>query len=142
MWLTIFSEKVRKTNNESANTKSYTRRCCIFSKSHTYSRSCPCKKGIWEVVLGGTKEECEVFLHHLSITNIPHLYHYSFYIIAPQKVLAELSDEGITSFQLYQPKANQGDADAPLGGVFLLLKRLPAINDGIIFRICIESYFP
>ncbi|MEJ2270163.1 MAG: tetratricopeptide repeat protein [Desulfobulbaceae bacterium] len=63
-------------------------------------------------MLGGTKEECEVFLHHLSITNIPHLYHYSFYIIAPQKVLAELSDEGITSFQLYQPKANQGDADA------------------------------
>jgi hypothetical protein len=132
MWLTIFSEKVRNTNNESANTKSYTRRCCIFSKSHTYSRSCPCKKGIWEVVLGGTKEECEVFLHHLSITNIPHLYHYSFYIIAPQKVLTELSDEGITSFQLYQPKANQGDADAQLGGVFLLLKRLPAINDGII----------
>jgi TPR repeat protein len=28
-----------------------------------------------------------------------------------QKVLA-VSDEGITSFQLYQPKANQGDADA------------------------------
>ncbi|MDH3574787.1 MAG: hypothetical protein OEM90_14420 [Desulfobacteraceae bacterium] len=92
-------------------------------------------------MLGGTKEECEVFLHHLSITNIPHLYHYSFYIIAPQKVLAELSDEGITSFQLYQPKANQGDADAQLGGVFLLLKRLPAINDGIIIVICIESYF-
>jgi hypothetical protein len=130
MWLTIFSEKVRNTNNESANTKSYTRRCCIFSKSHTYR------------VLGGTKEECEVFLHHLSITNIPHLYHYSFYIIAPQKVLTELSDEGITSFQLYQPKANQGDADAQLGGVFLLLKRLPAINDGIIIIICIESYFP
>ncbi|MGB3648613.1 MAG: hypothetical protein WA992_08765, partial [Desulfobulbales bacterium] len=50
-------------------------------------------------------------MHHLSITNIPHLYHYSFYIIAPQKVLA-VNDEGITSFQLYQPKANQGDADA------------------------------
>jgi hypothetical protein len=32
--------------------------------------------------------------------------------------------------------------DAQLGGVFLLLKRLPAINDGIIFIICIESYFP
>jgi TPR repeat protein len=29
----------------------------------------------------------------------------------PQKVLA-VSDEGITSFQLYQPKTNHGDADA------------------------------
>jgi TPR repeat protein len=32
-------------------------------------------------------------------------------VCLPQKVLAA-SDEGITSFQLYQPKANQGDADA------------------------------
>ena len=33
-------------------------------------------------------------------------------VCLPQKVLAELSDEGITPFQIYQPKANQGDADA------------------------------
>ena len=32
-------------------------------------------------------------------------------VCLPQKVLA-VSDERITSFQLYQPKANQGDADA------------------------------
>ena len=32
-------------------------------------------------------------------------------VYLPQKVLA-VSNEGITSFQLYQPKANQGDADA------------------------------
>jgi hypothetical protein len=32
-------------------------------------------------------------------------------VCLPQKVLA-VSDEGITSFQLYQPKANQGHADA------------------------------
>jgi len=32
-------------------------------------------------------------------------------VCLPQKVLAA-SDEGITSFQIYQPKANQGDADA------------------------------
>jgi TPR repeat protein len=32
-------------------------------------------------------------------------------VCLPQKVLA-VSDEGITSFQLYQPKANQGDANA------------------------------
>ena len=32
-------------------------------------------------------------------------------VCLPQKVLA-VSDEGITSFQLFQPKANQGHADA------------------------------
>jgi len=40
------------------------------------------KKGIWEVVLGCTEEECEVFLHHISVTKIPHLFHYSYYLIA------------------------------------------------------------
>ncbi|HKJ15135.1 MAG: GNAT family N-acetyltransferase [Desulfobulbaceae bacterium] len=39
------------------------------------------KKGIWEVVLGGTEEECEAFLHHISVTKIPHLFHYSCYLI-------------------------------------------------------------
>lgn len=42
------------------------------------------KKGIWEVILRGTEEECEGFLHHLSITQIPHLFHYSFYLIAEE----------------------------------------------------------
>jgi ribosomal protein S18 acetylase RimI-like enzyme len=40
------------------------------------------KKGIWEVVLGGTEEECKAFLHHISITKVPHLFHYSCYLIA------------------------------------------------------------
>ena len=39
-------------------------------------------KGIWEVVLRGTEEECVTFLHHLTITQIPHLFHYSYYLIA------------------------------------------------------------
>jgi hypothetical protein len=34
------------------------------------------------------------------------------FVCLPQKVLAVSSDEGITSFQLYLPKAIQGDADA------------------------------
>ena len=34
------------------------------------------------------------------------------FVCLPQKLLAESSDDGITSFQLYQPKANQGDAQA------------------------------
>ena len=40
------------------------------------------RKGIWEVVLGGTAEDCEAFLHLIAITKIPHLFHYSYYLIA------------------------------------------------------------
>lgn len=39
-------------------------------------------KGIWEVILGGTEEECLDFLHHVSVTTVPHLFHYSCYFIA------------------------------------------------------------
>ena len=42
------------------------------------------KRGIWEVILGGTDEECEDFLHHILITQIPHLFHYSSYLIAEE----------------------------------------------------------
>lgn len=31
-------------------------------------------KGIWEVILGGTEEESISFLHHISSTQIPHLF--------------------------------------------------------------------
>lgn len=39
-------------------------------------------KGIWEVILGGIEEESISFLHHISITQVPHLFHYSNYLIA------------------------------------------------------------
>jgi ribosomal protein S18 acetylase RimI-like enzyme len=39
-------------------------------------------KGIWEVILGGSEEECLDFLHHISVTTVPHLFHYSCYFIA------------------------------------------------------------
>ena len=40
------------------------------------------RKGIWEVILGGTEEACLDFLHHISLTTLPHLFHYSCYFIA------------------------------------------------------------
>ena len=40
------------------------------------------KKGIWEVVLGNTEAECVAFLQTLATTTIPHLFHYSCYLIA------------------------------------------------------------
>lgn len=41
-------------------------------------------RGIWEVILGGTEEETLYFLQSLSITQIPHLFHYSYYLIAEE----------------------------------------------------------
>ena len=39
-------------------------------------------KGIWEIVLDTSEEECLSFLKHVIVTEIPHLFHYSFSFIA------------------------------------------------------------
>ena len=39
-------------------------------------------KGIWEVILGGTKQDSLKFLKLLAVTTRPHLFHYSCYLIA------------------------------------------------------------
>jgi ribosomal protein S18 acetylase RimI-like enzyme len=43
-------------------------------------------KGIWEVILNTTKEECLRFLEHVVVTEIPHLFHYSCSFIAKTTV--------------------------------------------------------
>ena len=56
-------------------------------------------KGIWEVVLNTSEEECLRFLEHIAVTEIPHLFHYSCYFIA------ETSDTiPIGSLGGYDPK--------------------------------------
>jgi ribosomal protein S18 acetylase RimI-like enzyme len=56
-------------------------------------------KGIWEVVLNTTEEECLRFLEHIVVTEIPHLFHYSCYFIA------ETSDNiPVGSLGGYDPK--------------------------------------
>ena len=40
------------------------------------------RRGIWEVVLGGTEEDCLRFLTLLAATDPPHLFHYSSFLIA------------------------------------------------------------
>ena len=40
------------------------------------------KRGIWEVVLDLTERDCLTFLEFLTVTNTPHLFHYSCYLIA------------------------------------------------------------
>ena len=39
-------------------------------------------RGIWEVILDGTEQENLKFLSLLAVTTIPHLFHYSCYLIA------------------------------------------------------------
>jgi translation initiation factor 4G len=39
-------------------------------------------KGIWEVVLNASEEECLRFLEYVVVTEIPHLFHHTFYFIA------------------------------------------------------------
>jgi ribosomal protein S18 acetylase RimI-like enzyme len=40
------------------------------------------KRGIWDVILAGTDEENLSFLKALAITELPHLFHFSCYLIA------------------------------------------------------------
>ena len=40
------------------------------------------KRGIWEVILGEPEDECLRFLRLLTMTDKPHLFHYSCYLIA------------------------------------------------------------
>jgi len=39
-------------------------------------------RGIWEVVLGGTEEQCLAFLELVTVTKRPHLFHHSCYLVA------------------------------------------------------------
>lgn len=40
------------------------------------------QRGIWEVILGRTEEECLNFLAQLSMTKTPHLFHYRSFLVA------------------------------------------------------------
>jgi len=40
------------------------------------------QRGIWEVILGGREQECLTFLQSLTVTQTPHLFHHSCFLIA------------------------------------------------------------
>ncbi len=40
------------------------------------------QRGIWEVILGGREQECLTFLQSLTMTQTPHLFHHSCFLIA------------------------------------------------------------
>jgi ribosomal protein S18 acetylase RimI-like enzyme len=58
------------------------------------------RKGIWDVILGGTDDENRSFLSHLTVTGEPHLFHHSFYHIA------EVDREQAAALGGYDPKTS------------------------------------
>ena len=56
------------------------------------------RKGIWDVILGGSDDENRSFLRHLTVTGKPHLFHHSFYQIA------EVDREPAAALGGYDPK--------------------------------------
>ena len=70
-------------------------------------------RGIWEVILGGAEEETLRFLRHLSTTRIPHLFHYSCYLVA-------LDDAS-------RPVGSLGGYDPRIAGYRALRQALPEV---------------
>jgi len=56
------------------------------------------QRGIWEVILGGTEEECLAFLQPLTVTKTPHLFHCSSFL------LAEVDGHPVAALGGYDPK--------------------------------------
>lgn len=57
------------------------------------------QRGIWEVILGGTEEECLAFLQKLVVTKTPHLFHYSCFIVA------EVDGRPVAALGGYDPRS-------------------------------------
>jgi len=70
-------------------------------------------RGIWEVILGGSEEETLRFLQVLSIAQIPHLFHYSYYLIAEENASG--------------PVGSLGGYDPNIAGYHALQKAIPEV---------------
>jgi len=70
-------------------------------------------RGIWEVILGGTEEETLLFLQSLSITQVPHLFHYSYYLIAEENAS--------------NPVGSLGGYDPKIAGYHVLQQAIPEV---------------
>jgi ribosomal protein S18 acetylase RimI-like enzyme len=56
-------------------------------------------RGIWEVILGGTEEECLAFLQMLVVTKVLHLFHYSCFLVA------EVDGRPVAALGGYDPRS-------------------------------------
>jgi ribosomal protein S18 acetylase RimI-like enzyme len=72
------------------------------------------KRGIWEVVLDRSEDDCLGFLKLLTVTDTPHLFHHSCYLIAE-------AEEG--------PVSGLGGYDPDTQGYSRLLEVLPKVYE-------------
>ena len=56
------------------------------------------KRGIWEVILGESENKCLAFLELLAVTETPHLFHHSCYLVA------ELGSQPVAGLGGYDPR--------------------------------------
>ncbi len=70
------------------------------------------KRGVWEVILGAPEEECLRFFKLLTVTETPHLFHHTCYL------LAELGSK---------PVAGLGGHDPAVLGYHALQRALPEV---------------
>ena len=106
----------------------------VLAKAILIAERAHVTKGILEVILGGTEDKCLSFIHHLSTTQIPHLFHYSYYLIA---------EEG--GF----PIGSLGGYSSRISGYRSLQKAIPEVDQKLnfphkaqIFRNWHQEYFP
>jgi len=95
----------------------------ILAKAILIAERAHVTKGILEVILGGTEDKC--FIHHLSTTQIPHLFHYSYYLIA---------EEG--GF----PIGSLGGYSSRISGYRSLQKAIPEVDQKLNFPIRHKSF--
>jgi ribosomal protein S18 acetylase RimI-like enzyme len=57
------------------------------------------QRGIWEVILGGTEQDCLTFLQFLTVTQTPHLFHHSCFLIA------EVGGSPVAALGGYDPRS-------------------------------------
>jgi ribosomal protein S18 acetylase RimI-like enzyme len=57
------------------------------------------QRGIWEVILGGTEEDCLAFLQKLVVTKTPHLFQYSCFLVA------EVDGRPVAALGGYDPRS-------------------------------------
>jgi ribosomal protein S18 acetylase RimI-like enzyme len=70
------------------------------------------KRGIWEVILGGTEQDNLEFLKLLTVTTTPHLFHYTCYLIAEADA---------------RPAAGLGGYDPRICGYEALYRAMPEV---------------
>lgn len=86
-------------------------------------------KGIWEAVLNASEKDCLLFLEHVVVTTVSHLFHYSCCLIA------ETPDNG--------PAGSLGGYDPKTNGYEALQQALPEVYErlampGIAFQNAME----